>query len=364
MKNFLLQEKAIIISLLSLIIITPLEHNILSHPIANTLILAIVFIVIMYSALNVAHHAEVLAEKYGEPYGTMILTLSAVLVEVLIIGIMMSHSNNINLARDTIVSAIILDINGLLGIAAIIGGIKHGVQDYNINSTNSFISMVIVAIGISMVMPIFIDPQWLNAYLTFLSFLFVLMFIIFTRVQIKEHRYFFKYSYKSKERQQLLEQHTDVNSINGIYHTTMLIAAIILIGFLSELLSVFMNQFLTSSGFPIALGALAVAIISASPELITAIKSAHDNRMQTVINIALGASLATVLLTIPAMIALSLFTHHTINFSLSPIQIVLLAITFWVSVIHFNDGKSNVLEGAIHFIIFIVFLFFMFTGQI
>ncbi len=363
MKEFLKQEKSILISLLSLAVLIPLEHTILASSVFNLLALSAVFMIIMYSALTVAHHAEALAEKYGEPYGTMILTLSAVVVEVLIIGIMMAHSANINLARDTIVAAIILDINGLLGIAAIIGGIKHGVQDYNINSTNSFISMIIVAVGISMVMPIFIDEQWQESYLIFLAILFVIMFVIFTRVQIKEHNYFFQYGYKRKTAQQY-DTHLSHKKINGFYHACMLIIAIVLIGFLSELLSVFMSLSLSNSGLPIALGALAVAIISASPELITAIKSAAENRMQTVINIALGASLATVLLTIPAMIALSLITHHDINFALNPIQITLLIITFWVSVIHFNDGKSNVLEGAIHFILFIVFLFFMFTGQI
>jgi len=125
-----------------------------------------------------------------------------------------------------------------------------------------------------------------------------------------------------------------------------------------------MHESLRTSGLPLALGALAVAVISASPELLTAIKSAAANRMQTVINIALGASLSTVLLTIPAMIILALLTHHEINFILSPVQMVLLGLTFLASIVHFSDGQSNVLEGAIHFIIFIVFIFFTFTGLI
>ena len=315
----------------------------------------------MYCAVNVAHHAEKLAEKYGEPYGTMILTSSAVVVEVLMIGIMMSHSENINLARDTIVSAVLLDINGLLGIAAIIGGIKHGEQDYNFDSTNSYISMIIVAMGIAMVLPMFVPEELINTYFIFLTIMFILMFIIFTRIQIKEHRYFFQYDYKSDDKEEAKREH---GHINGFYHASFLIICIAMIGFLAELMSIFMNESLTSSGLPIALGAFAVAVISASPELLTAIKSAAANRMQTVINIALGASLSTVLLTIPAMIILSFITGHEINFILTPVQMVLLGITFLASIIHFSDGQSNVLEGAIHFIIFIVFIFFMFTGLI
>lgn len=360
MLNVLKNEKAVLISLAALLILTPLEHRILESILYNTLALFALFGVIMYSAVNVAHHAEMLAEKYGEPYGTMILTTSAVAVEVLMIGIMMTHSVNINLARDTIVAAVLLDINGLLGIAAIIGGIKHGEQDYNLDSTNSYNSVIIVAIGIAMVLPMFVPEELNNAYLIFLAVMFVFMYLIFTRIQMKEHSYFFQYDYKSDRKEQLKSH----GRINGFYHMGFLIATIVLIGFLAELMSIFMHESLRSSGLPLALGAFAVAVISASPELLTAIKSAAANRMQTVINIALGASLSTVLLTIPAMIVLALLTHHEINFVLSPVQMVLLSITFLASIVHFADGQSNVLEGAIHFVIFIVFIFFTYTGLI
>lgn len=360
MLTLLKNEKAIFVSLIALLALTPLEHQILHSSLYNNLALFLIFAVIMYAAVNVAHHAEMLAQKYGEPYGTMILTTSAVVVEVLIIGIMMSHSENINLARDTIVAAVLLDINALLGIAAIIGGIKHGEQDYNLDSTNSYISMIIVAIGIAMVLPMFVPEAMKTTYLIFLAVMFIFMFIIFTRIQMKEHSYFFQYDYKSGEKEQLKAH----GKINGVYHAILLIICIGMIGFLSELMSIFMAESLSSSGLPLALGALAVAVISASPELLTAIKSAAANRMQTVINIALGASLSTVLLTIPAMIILALVTHHEINFVLSPVQMVLLGITFLASIVHFSDGQSNVLEGAIHFIIFIVFIFFTFTGLI
>lgn len=363
MLDILKNEKAIFVSLLTLVILIPLEHTILHSSLLNNMALFFIFAVIMYAAVNVAHHAEKLAEKYGEPYGTMILTSSAVLVEVLIIGIMMSHSENINLARDTIVAAVLLDINGLLGIAAIIGGIKHGEQDYNFDSTNSYISMIIVAIGIAMVLPMFVPEALGTTYLIFLAIMFTFMFIIFTRIQMKEHSYFFQYDYKSDNKQQAQHSH-DHEHINGLYHIGFLIACIAVIGFLSELMSLFMHESLSSSGLPLALGALAVAVISASPELLTAIRSAAANRMQTVINIALGASLSTVLLTIPAMIILSFITGQDINFVLSPVQMVLLGITFLASIVHFSDGQSNMLEGAIHFIIFIVFIFFTFTGLI
>jgi len=191
--------------------------------------------------------------------------------------------------------------------------------------------MIIVAIGIAMVLPMFVPEDMQETYLVFLAVMFVFMFLIFTRIQIKEHSYFFQYDYKAGSKEDLKTH----SHIKGLYHVGFLAATIILIGFLSELMSVFMHESLRSSGLPLTLGALAVAVISASPELLTAIKSAAANRMQTVINIALGASLSTVLLTIPAMIVLALLTHHEINFVLSPVQLVLLLITFLASIVHF-----------------------------
>jgi Ca2+:H+ antiporter len=122
-----------------------------------------------------------------------------------------------------------------------------------------------------------------------------------------------------------------------------------------------MNHTLEHFGMPLAIGAVMVAVISAAPELITAIRAAVDNRMQTVINIALGASLATVLLTIPAVIVVSYMMDMELNLSLTPIQTMMISLTLLVSMVNFNDGETNVLEGFLHFILFVVFCFLLFV---
>jgi Ca2+:H+ antiporter len=355
LKTFM-KEYPLFISLIALAVVIPFEHTLAHTSIGNMIGFVGLFAVIIYSALNVAHHAEVLAHKYGEPYGTLILTIAAVLVEIVIILIMMNHSHNPTLARDTIYSAIILDINGLLGLAAIVGGIKHGEQQYNVDSTNSYMSMILVAVGISMVIPHFVDVKNLSSYYTFMIVMFIVLYLIFTRIQLKEHRYFFQY--KNDEEQEADDD--EKNKINGFYHASILIISIILIGFLSELLSVFMGNNLETLGLPMALGAFSVAIISASPELITALRSASNNNMQNVVNIAIGASLATVLLTIPAILIATKMTGAEIDLALTPIQGLMLGITLLSSIIHFNDGETNMLEGFIHFVLFIVFFYLMF----
>jgi len=336
------------------------EHALVQTTGGNLLGLGILFLVIMYAAMNVAHHAEMLAEKFGEPYGTLILTFSAVVVEIVIIVIMMMHAENPTLARDTIYAAIMLDINGLLGIAAIIGGIKYGEQPYNVDSSNSYLSMLLVAIGIAMVLPHFVGVDHTGMFLVFTVLTFILLYVTFTRIQLKSHKYFFEY--------ESTDEHCDATGhcepheeINGWYHTFALVAYIIAIGALAEVLSVFMGNTLATFGLPLAIGAVGVALISASPELIVAVRAALDNRMQTVINIALGASLATILLTIPAVILVSYFMGMELELAITPVQGVMLGLTLLVSIVNFNDGETNVLEGFLHVILFIVFAFLLFV---
>ncbi len=354
------KEYSLFLAILTYFGISHFEHILVHTTAGNLLGLGILFVVIIYSSMSVAHHAEMLAEKFGEPYGTLILTISAVIVEILIIVIMMIHAESPTLARDTIYSAIMLDINGLLGIAAIIGGIKYGEQPYNVDSSNSYLSMLLVAIGIAMVLPHFIDVAHHDMFNMFNVVMFILLYIVFTRIQLKSHKYFFEYEEKNQvcKEGEICEPH---HEINAWYHTFNLVVSIVLIGVLAEILSVFMGNTLETFELPLAIGAVGVAVISAAPELITAVRAAVDNRMQTVINIALGASLATILLTIPAVILVSRSMGMELNLSLTPLQGVMLGLTLLLSIVNFSDGETNVLEGFLHFILFVVFAFLLFV---
>ncbi len=312
--------------------------------------------------MSVAHHAEALAEKFGEPYGTMILTISAVTVEIVLISIMMLHENNPTLARDTIYSAIMLDINGLLGFAAIVGGIKYGEQAYNVDSSNTYLSMLLAAIGISMIIPDFIKPELYDRFMFFNIIIFIALYLVFTRIQLKDHRYFFQYKANTKKNISNTYPHDKENiKINAPYHIFMLIILIVMIGLLSEILAVFIANDIQYLGLPMAISAVAVAVISAAPELVTAVRAALDNRMQTVINIAFGASLATVLLTIPAVIAIGFITGLKTELGLTPIQGVMIGLTLLISMVNFSDGETNMLEGFLHIVLFILFSFLLFA---
>lgn len=321
-------------------------------------LLLVILAAVIGVAFRIAHHAEVLALRFGEPYGTLILTTAAVSVEVVILIVLLQGAPNPTLARDTVFAAIMFDINGILGLAAIVGGLKHGSAKYNVDSANSFIAMLLVAIGIGMFIPDFVpDEKWLF-YSAFSVCVMVVMYIAFLRLQTVEHRKFFEYSSEIEE-----EVHDEVHSPNSL-HVAIMLGAIVLVGLLSEVLSVLLDAGLTGSSLPKSIPAVLVALISASPEILTALKAAQQNRMQTTVNIALGASLATVLLTLPVIEAIALFNGERIDMALTPVQGGMLLLTFLAVMNNLHDGETNAIEGISHFALFAAFIALVMMGVI
>ncbi|MDO9010313.1 MAG: calcium:proton antiporter [Gallionella sp.] len=321
-------------------------------------LLLVILAAVIGVAFRIAHHAEVLAIRFGEPYGTLILTTAAVSVEVVILIVLLQGAPNPTLARDTVFAAIMFDINGILGLAAIVGGLKHGSSKYNVDSANSFIAMLLVAIGIGMFIPDFVpDEQWL-VYSAFSVCVMVVMYIAFLRLQTVEHRKFFEYSAETEE-----EAHDEAHSPNSL-HIAIMLGAVVLVGLLSEVLSVLLDAGLTGSSLPKSIPAVLVALISASPEILTALKAAQQNRMQTTVNIALGASLATVLLTLPVIEAIALFNGERIEMALTPVQGGMLLLTFLAVMNNLHDGETNAIEGISHFALFAAFIALVMLGVI
>src|SRR5512145_1309837 len=187
--KYLKSELPIAIALIVLLLGISLEHSAVEHG-GGMLwgLLLVILAAIIGVAFRIAHHAEVLALRFGEPYGTLILTLAAASVEVVIQVVLLMGEPNPTLARDTVFSAVMFDINGILGIAAIVGGLKHGQTKYNISSANSFVAMLLVAIGIGMFVPDFVpDDKW-QIYSIFSIGMMAIMYMAFLRLQTVEHR--------------------------------------------------------------------------------------------------------------------------------------------------------------------------------
>jgi len=357
--KYLRSEFPIALALIVLILGFTLEHAAVAHGGAMLWgMLLVILAAIIGVAFRISHHAEVLAMRFGEPYGTLILTLAAVSVEVVILVVLLQGAPNPTLARDTVFAAVMFDINGILGLAAIVGGLKHGSSKYNLDSANSFIAMLLVAIGIGMFIPDFVpEAQW-KFYSVFSVIVMAMMYVAFLRLQTVEHRKFFEYSTETDE-----EAHDEAHSPNAL-HVAVMLGAIVLVGLLSEVMSVLLDAGLSGSSLPKTIPAVLVALISASPEILTALKAAQQDRMQTTVNIALGASLATVLLTLPVIETIALINGERIDMALTPMQAGLLLLTFMTVMNNLHDGETNAIEGISHFALFAAFIALVGMGLI
>jgi Ca2+:H+ antiporter len=356
------QEKLLLLALLAVFVAYPLEHWLLGSGQIVALVGGLVLIgFIVAASMRVAHHAELLAEKVGDPYGTMILTLSAVLVEVVILAIMMSNEASPTLVRDTIYSAVMLDINGILGLAAFMGGLKHGEQAYNDDSARTYSVMILTAMGVSMVVPEFIPQENWKVYSAFTIGAMIVLYTLFLRMQVGPHSYFFSYSYPEKRRKKEPVEN-EPKPISLTFSISALVFGVVVIGALAEVMSKTIDLGLEGSGAPPVITAILVAAISAAPEILTALRAALANRMQSVVNIALGASLSTVILTVPVMEAMALYTGQPFQMAMTPVQTVMIFITLIVCAINLNDGETNAIEGMTHFVLFATFIMLSLLG--
>ncbi|MGN7827267.1 calcium:proton antiporter [Agrobacterium radiobacter] len=364
--SILKQERLLLLAIPAAIIAYMTEHAIFEAGKTAALIAAIVLIgLIVLISMRVAHHAEILAAKVGDPYGTMILTLSAVAVEVLILAIIMSESSSPTLVRDTIYSAVMIDINGILGHAALLGGLRHGEQPYNDDSGKTYGVMILTAMGISMIVPEFIPEQSWHVYSAFTIVAMIALYALFLKMQVGPHSYFFSYAYPRKAHPagQPSHGHAEEEDEGSVpLSIGLIIAGVVLIGVLAEFMSTFLSESLEGTSAPPALMAVVVATISASPEILTALRSALRNRMQAVVNIAMGASLSTVILTVPVMEGIALYTGQPFIMAMTPVQTVMVFITLIAAAINLNDGETNAIEGMTHFILFATFIMLLFLG--
>jgi Ca2+:H+ antiporter len=377
------KERTLFVVAAIAVIAYALEHTLVSGGKSLAIVSAIALILaIVGLAVRITHHAEVLAEKVGDPYGSMILTLSAVLVEVVILAIVMGHSENPALAKSTIFSALMIDINLILGLAALAGGLKHGEQIYNDDSGRVYTVMILVAVAFSMILPNFIPHANWKTYSMLTIAVMVLMYAMFLRMQTKEHSYFFHFNYTRHEQklraaqarsdkrvvqsieddQLVIEEEEEFEHESTRFSAMMLVAGVIITGFLAEVMAMTMNVSIEGTAIPPIFMAMLVAGISASPEILTAVRAAMANRYQNVINISLGAALSTVILTIPVVEAVALFTGQPIDMGLTTAESVMILITLIVAWMNVADGEANAIEGMTHVVLFIAFIALAFLG--
>lgn len=334
------------------------------------LVLVIIFLIMLWCAFNVVRHAESLAMILGEPYGTLILTLSVILIEVaLISSVMLTGADSPTLARDTMFSVIMIILNGLVGISLLLGGWRHKMQSYNVQGANAYLSVLIPLAVLGLVMPSYTQSSvggTLSPLLAvFLTFAAIVLYGVFLAIQTKTHSDIFqppkhKIKFKRVEIDEDGEHQLSVRTLS--YHVFMLVTAILPIVFLSKKLAVYIDHVIALSQAPVELGGFLIAAIILTPEGLSAVKAALANKLQRSVNICLGSALATIGLTIPAVLCVSWITTLPVELGLAPLESMLLALTLMVSVVTFVSRRTNILQGVVHLTLFIAYIVLIFDA--
>lgn len=335
---------------------------------ASLALLAGLFIVMLWAAFSVVRHAECLASILGEPYGTLILTLSVIGIEVaLIASIMIAGADKPTLARDTMFSILMIVLNGLVGLSLVSGGLKHRLQEYNLQGASAYLTMLMPFAFLGLILPRFTESEpggeISNIMAVFLIILSVVLYGIFLAVQTVTHSDIFQYRVPEKENTTLSDTHDDHHDFvvrSKTYHSIGLLAALLPIVFLSKILAGYVDFGMEALGAPLALSGFLIAALILTPEALSAIRAARSNQLQRSVNICLGSALSSMGLTIPTVLVVGWVLGQRVELGLEPTDIVILALTLIVSLTTFVSKRTHVLQGAVHLALFATYLILIF----
>jgi len=325
------------------------------------------FLAILWSAMCVVRHAEHLAERLGEPLGTLILTLAVTAIEAASISAVMVHSRDQpTVMRDTVFAVIMIILNGMVGTSLLVGAWRHREQSYNLQGANIYLSVVVPLAVMSLIMPNYTHttpgPTLSFYQQEFLGVMCIGLYAAFLAVQTGRHRGYFALEAEEDGHGHELAGGAAAPVASAWHHALLLLGYMIPVVYLAEQFGEPIDHMIRRLHAPAALGGVIIAALVATPEGIGAVRSALANKLQRSVNICLGSLLATIALTIPLMIVVAHLMGATIFLGLEGTSYVMLLLTLAVSVLTFGSGRTNVLQGAVHLILFIAYVLLIFQG--
>jgi len=335
----------------------------LSQPAWFAFMLGWLFAVIVMTAFAVLRHAELLAGKLGEPLGTLILTLAVTGIEVsMIVALMFTGPGNITLARDSMFAVVMIVMNGMVGLSLVIGGLRHREQSYNLQGANAFLAVIVPLAVLCMVLPNFtrstVGPTLSAWQSVFLAVMSAALYGVFLAIQNLRHRAYFM-APDSGDAVEVARPHDSGFRSVG-FHVALLVAYLLPLVLLAKQLAVPINYGIAVLHAPAALSGFLVAVVVLSPESMSAVRAALANQLQRSVNLLLGSVLATISLTIPAVLMIGFATRQSIVLGLNAADMILLVLTLAVSTLTFASARTNVLLGAVHLLLFLTYLLFLF----
>jgi len=312
------------------------------------------------AVLAAVHHAEVVAHKVGEPLGTLILALAVTVIETsLIVSMMLAGGpDKAMLARDTVYAAVMIICNGVIGLCILIGGIHHREQSFRIEGAGPAFAALVALSTLALVLPGFTTsapgPAYTPAQLLFAGVASLVLWGVFVFVQTVRHRDYFLPTVAAAGDGEHLPPPTALAAWTSL--GLLLVSLVGVVG-LAKVLSPRIEALVRAAGAPDAVIGIAIAMLVLLPETVAAVRAARADRLQTSMNLALGSALATIGLTIPAVVAVSQLFHLPVVLGLEPKDLVLLGLTFLVGAVTLGPGRTSIMQGAVQLVVFAAFLF-------
>jgi Ca2+:H+ antiporter len=336
----------------------------LSTPAGHALLFTWLFAASFGCCLSVVRHADHLAIRLGEPYGTLILTLAVTIIEVVSISSLVVHgAHNPALVRDTIFAVIMIVLNGMVGLSLLIGGWRHLEQQFNLLGANTYLGVIIPLAVLSLILPNYTSttpgPTLSTAQEVFVAMVSLGLYAVFLAVQTVRHRAYFR---PGNTDEGLDHEVPRGRRHHPFGHAALMVCYMVPLVFLAEQFASPIDELLATMHAPASFGGAVIALLVATPEALSAIRAAAANRLQRSTNILLGSILSTIGLTIPVMICISQFQGAKLVLGLQSGNAVMLVLTLAVSLVTFSSGRTNILQGAIHLVLFGAYVMLTFEG--
>ncbi|MFB6821025.1 calcium:proton antiporter [Streptomyces virginiae] len=324
---------------------------------------ALVALCLAGAVLAAVHHAEVVAHRVGEPFGSLVLAVAVTVIEVALIVTLMADGGDktASLARDTVFAAVMITCNGIVGVSLLVGALRNRVAVFNPEGSGAALATVATLATLSLVLPTFTTskpgPEFSTAQLTFAAVASLALYGLFVAVQTVRHRSYFL-PVDTGGAAAGGEEHADPPTARAAFVSLalLLIALVAVVGD-AKAVSPTIERAVAAAGLPQAVVGVIIALLVLLPETLAAVRAARRDRVQTSLNLAYGSAIASIGLTIPAIALASIWLSGPLLLGLGPIHMVLLALTVVVSALTIVPGRATLLQGGVHIVLLAAYLF-------
>ena len=312
--------------------------------------------------LFAVHHAEVVAHKTGEPFGSLVLAICVTIIEVsLIISMMLAgHEGSQYIARDAVFATVMIVMNGVIGLCIFIGGLTHHEMSFRNEGTNSALAVLTALATFILVMPIVTvstpGPDFTKGQLAFAGIASFALYAAFLFFQTVSHRDYYLPQTEDKKTDINFHAHKPSNLKTAVSLILLILSLIVVVG-IAELLSPTIEAGVKAAGAPKTIVGLAIAVLVLLPEGFAAVRAAKANRLQSSLNLVLGSGLASIGLSIPAIAAIAIYFDLPLSLGISNLNMTLMYLSFFIGALTLAIGRTTLLQGVVHLIIFFEYLF-------